>query len=49
MNEQVDSIIRNSSRLKEIIESLTSVEQLSNGRRACPSAQVSVSRASSRM
>jgi len=43
-NEQVDSIIRNSSRLKDIIESLTSVDNHQTGRALVRPRNVSVSR-----
>jgi signal transduction histidine kinase len=43
-NEQVDSIIRNSSRLKEIIESLTSVDNHQTGGALVRARKVSVSR-----
>ncbi len=42
--EQVDAIIRNASRLKEIIESLTSVENYQSGGALVRSRRVSVSR-----
>ncbi|MDP1546954.1 MAG: GAF domain-containing sensor histidine kinase [Anaerolineales bacterium] len=43
-HEQVDSIIRNSSRLKDIIESLTSVDNYETGGALIRSRKVSVSR-----
>ena len=43
-NEQVDAIIRNSSRLKEIIESLTSVDNYQTGGALVRSRRVSVAR-----